>query len=94
MFFLVAVSNYYKDLVPIDLSQDDQQGKFLVCYRNCWKPNMILDFMRVCGSDSKTYRNNCDLENAACLNPKMKIVMNCYGRCPCRNTNQIQWVLE
>ena len=47
----------------------------------------ILDFMRVCGSNNKTYQNDCKLENAACLNPNLRIVKNCYGRCPCQNTN-------
>ena len=37
----------------------------------------------VCGSGGKTYRNDCSLRNAACLNPHLKIVKHCEGRCPC-----------
>ena len=40
----------------------------------------------VCGSDGKNYQNDCNLKRAACLNPELKIVKNCEGRCPCRNT--------
>ena len=87
MFFFV-VSNYQKDSGPSDLKQD-HQGKFPVCYKNCFLPNRPIK--NVCGSDNRTYLNKCDLENAACLNPKMKIVINCYGRCPCQNTKGVQY---
>ena len=61
----------------------DQQECLLKCYR-CREFVTLAPLVKsVCGSDNKTYSDDCNLLCESCNNPGL--VEQCKGKCPCKS---------